>query len=192
MNRKIILASTSSRRKALLAETGLVFEAVAPNYEEDMTLPLQPRELVLKLSLGKAESLAEEYPDAVIISADTFIAFKDIVLGKPHTPEKAKEMLRMLSGEMNTILTGLAVVDTKSKKVIQRIVEPKVSFKKLTEKEIEDYVETGEPLDKAGAYAIQGLGGALVEKVEGDWASAVGLPTKELLEILKNDFGISH
>ena len=189
-NRKIVLASTSPRRKKLLADTGLVFEAVAPKYEEDMTLPLAPHELAEHLARGKAESVAVAYPDAIIIASDTLIGFKEKVLGKPHTSEKACEMLRMLSGETNTIFTGLAMIDTKSGRTITKVIEARVQFRKLSDQEIGDYVATGEPLDKAGAFAIQGLGGALIENIEGDWSGAVGLPISQLLEILRNDFGI--
>ena len=182
--RKIILASTSPRRRALLTQTGLEFEAVAGGYVEDMTLPLQPEELAKHLSRGKAESVADLYPDAVIIAADTFIAFKGAVLGKPHTPEKAAEMLRALSGEVNTIFTGFTILDSLNKRCVSEVIEAKVYFKQLTEEGIAEYVATGEPLDKAGAYAIQGIGKKLIEKIEGDWEGAVGLPTQEIMKVL--------
>src|SRR3989344_245012 len=103
MNRRIILASTSPRRKELLEKAGLVFEVVGSDYEEDMTLVLLPSELAKHLSRGKAEAVAKNYPDAVIIAADTFVVYGDSLLGKPHTPEKAKEMLQMLNGKPHTI-----------------------------------------------------------------------------------------
>lgn len=173
-----------------MAETGLDFEAIAGDYEEDMTLPFLPRELVTKLSHGKAECVAKKYPEAVVIGGDTIVAFKDKVLGKPHTEERARQMLHMLRGEKNLILTGLTVMCLEEGKTISRIVESGIYFKDLTDQEIEDYIKTGEPLDKAGAYAAQGLGGNLVRRMDGEMSAIMGLPKKELLEILENDFGI--
>ncbi len=185
MNRKIILASTSPRRKQLLEKTGLHFEIFPGNYEEDMTLPMAPRELAKFLSKGKAESVVSRFPDALIIGADTFISFESKVLGKPHTAEKAKEMLSMLRGKQHSVLTGFAVIDTKSGKIINDVVETKIYFKNYLDKEIDDYIATGEPLDKAGAYTLQGIGEKLIEKIEGDRDSAIGLPVDHVLKALK-------
>jgi len=187
--RKIILASTSPRRKELLEKTGLPFEIVASNYEEDMTLVLPPHELAKHLSKGKADAVAQDYKDAIIIAADTFIVFGDKILGKPHTPKKAKETLAMLSGGTHSIVTGFTIIDTQTGKNISRTTETKVHFRKLTIEEIDAYVATGEPLDKAGAYGIQGLGSELVDKIEGSFSNVVGLPVEEVMVALK-DFGI--
>lgn len=116
--RRIILASTSPRRKELLAQTGLLFETVSSNYEEDMTLPLPPDELVKFLSKGKAESVAQNYSDAIIIGGDTFIFFNGNVLGKPYTPIRAKEMLKMLSGKEHSVFSGFTVIDTLNNKIV--------------------------------------------------------------------------
>ncbi len=190
MNRKIILASTSLRRKELLSKTGLIFEVVTGNYEEDMTLPLQPKELALLLSKGKAQSLASNYHDAIIIGADTFVSYQNQVIGKPYTKEKAKETLQMLRGNCHSIITGFTIIDTKDNRVFSEAVETKVYFKNYTDEEIDDYIATGEPLDKAGAYAIQGLGVKLVEKVEGDYDNVMGLPIENIIKAL-NDFGVT-
>ena len=187
--RKIILASTSPRRKELLEKTGLPFEIVASNYEEDMTLVLPPHELAKHLSKGKADAVAQDYKDAIIIAADTFIVFGDKILGKPHTPKKAKETLAMLSGGTHSIITGFTIIDTQTGKNISRTTETKVHFRKLIIEEIDAYVATGEPLDKAGAYGIQGLGSELVDKIEGSFSNVVGLPVEEVMVALK-DFGI--
>lgn len=187
--RKIILASTSPRRKDLLEKTGLLFEIATSNYEEDMTLRLPPHELAKHLSKGKAVAVARDYTDAVIIAADTFIIFGDKILGKPYTSEKAKETLAMLSGSTHSIITGFTILDTKSGKNISHTTETKVHFRKLTTEEIDAYVATGEPLDKAGAYGIQGLGSELVDKIEGSFSNVVGLPVEEVMVALK-DFGI--
>lgn len=187
--RKIILASTSPRRKELLAKTGLVFDAVASDYEEDMTLQLPPDELVKFLSKGKAESVAQKYGDAIIIGGDTFIAFNGHMLGKPHTPVRAKEMLKLLSGQEHSVFSGFTIIDTKSKKIISEAVEAKIKFKDLSDTEIDAYIETGEPLTRAGAYAIQTIKDTFVEKMSGDYDGIVGLPVTEVRKALRT-FGI--
>lgn len=189
MQRKIILASTSPRRIELLTKAGVNFEAVASDYEENMTLPMEPKELAKFLSRGKAEAVAKNYEDAIIIGGDTFIAFNGKILGKPHTPERAREMLVMLSGHTHSVISGFTVIDTKSGKVISDAEEAYITFKNLSSKEVDDYIATGEPLTRAGAYAIQTIGEKFIEKWEGDYDSIVGLPTSRVLEVLK-DCGI--
>lgn len=191
MGRRIILASTSPRRKELLEKTGLVFEVVGSDYEEDMTLVLPPTELAKYLSRGKAEAVAKNHPDAVIIAADTFIIYNGKVLGKPHTLEKAKEILRMLSGNPHTVVTGFTVIDAQNGESSSEAVATNVYFKNLNEQEIDDYIATGEPLDRAGAYAIQGLGKSFVNHIEGDYDNVVGLPTTAVLKALKHFAGVS-
>lgn len=183
--KKLILASTSLTRKKLLVEAGLVFEIVSSNYEEDMSIPLSPKKLAMHLSEGKAEAVADRHKDAVIIGADTFIVYKDKILGKPHTGDKAKEMLKMLSGKQHSAITGFTVIDSGNNKSVSRVIETKVFFKKLSDKEVNDYVATGEPLNKAGAYAILEKGKNLVEKIDGSESNVAGLPMQELLETLK-------
>lgn len=189
--KKIILASGSPRRKELLEKTGIVFEIIPSTYEEDMSIDLSPVELSIFLSKQKAESVAENNPDAVVIGADTFVVLGDKVLGKPHIKEKAKEMLSILSGKQHSVITGFTVIKKSANKSISKAVETKVYFKNLTNEKIEDYVNTGEPLDKAGAYAIQGIGKKLVEKIEGDYSNIVGLPIDDVMETLK-EFNIEY
>ncbi len=188
--RKIILASTSPRRKELLAKTGLQFEAVSSDYEEDMTLPLPPDELIKFLSKGKAESVAKSYDDAIIIGGDTFIYFDGQVLGKPYTPERAKEMLKMLSGNEHSVFTGFTIIDTKNYKTVSEAIEAKIKFKDLTDKEIDDYIATEEPLTRAGSYAIQTVEKTFIESFNGDYNAIVGLPVDDLMKALKY-FGVS-
>lgn len=183
--KKLILASTSPRRKELLVSTGIPFEIIGSSYEEDMTLDLPPAELAKHLSHAKAQAVADTVHHAVVLGADTFIVFHNKILGKPHTAEKAKETLRMLSGNQHSVFTGFAIIDADTKKTVSKVLETKLFFKQLSETEIEEYVETGEPLDKAGAYGIQGLGGKLVEKIEGSFDNVVGLPVAEVVEALK-------
>lgn len=189
MARRLVLASTSPRRLKLLTDAGFAFEAIAPDYEEDMTLPMPPVELVKFLSQGKAESIANKVSDGVIVAGDTFVAYQDTPIGKPHTAERAIEMLKLLSGTEHSVLTGFTVLDTRSGKLVSEAIEAKIHFKTITDAEIEAYVATGEPLDKAGAYAIQGEGRKFVERIDGDFVTIVGLPVKRIIEVLK-EFGI--
>jgi septum formation protein len=188
MENKIILASTSPRRKELLARILNNFEIIPGNYEEDMTLKLPPEELAMTLSAGKALDVAKNN-EGIIIGSDTFISFNKEVLGKPHTPEKAKETLSKLSGKTHKIYTGLTIINTKTKEIIQDYEITKITFKELSEKEIEEYIATKEPLDKAGAYALQGIGAKLITKIEGSRTSAIGLPIEKLAKIL-NKMGV--
>lgn len=187
--RKIILASASPRRKELLALTGLKFEVDPADYEEDMNLKLSPHELARFLSLEKARSIAGKYKNAIIIAADTFVVMGEKILGKPHNDAEAKRMLELIEGRTHSVITGFTILDTDTGKKLSRSVETKVTFRKLAEKDIEAYVKTKEPLDKAGAYAIQGLGSILIKSIEGDYFNVIGLPLCALVEKLK-EFGI--
>lgn len=187
--RPIILASSSPRRKELLSLTGLKFRVDPGDYLEDMDMKLTPHELAKFLSLEKARSVAGRYKDSIIISADTFIVFKGRLLGKPHTKKEARKMLEVLSGKTHSVITGFTILDTRNSKRSSDSVETKVSFKRLAQKEIDAYVKSGEPLDKAGAYAIQGLGSVIVKKIDGDYFNVIGLPLSKLAKSLKK-FGI--
>lgn len=189
---KIILASGSPRRKELFEKLQIPFVVEVSNYEEDMNLKLKPLELAKELSRGKAEAVADKHKneEVIIIGADTFVVLKNKILGKPRTTEKAKEMIKEMSGKAHSVITGFTIINSKSGKKVSKAVESKVYFRKLTDKEIEDYVRTGEPLDKAGAYAIQEFGSVLIERIEGDYTNIVGLPLAPLIEGLKK-FGIN-
>lgn len=187
---QIILASTSPRRKALMERTGVKFKIINPDYEEDMTLDLPPKKLAAVLSMGKAMSVARHHSNAVIIAADTFIVFGNKVIGKPKNRKDAARILREFSGKKHSILTGLALVWHDKNKKFSAVSETKVTFRKLTDAEIKSYVSMPEPMDKAGAYAIHGLGGMFTAKVEGDYSGAIGLPLSALAKGLKS-FGFS-
>lgn len=187
--KQIILASKSPRRKEILEKTGLPFSIVESGYEEDMSLAFSPEELAQHLSLEKARAVAKKHSNAIIIAADTFVVFNNQLLGKPHTVEKAKEILQMLQGKSNKVITGVTILDTDTNQIETFIDQTEVYLKPLTESEIANYIKSGEPLDKAGAYAIQGLGATFIEKIEGDFFSTMGLPLSKLVERLK-EFGI--
>jgi len=186
----IVLASTSPRRKALLEQLGLKFAVDARVMEDTGLAGLEPNELVKAVSLKKAESVAGYYPDAIIIAADTIGVIEGKIIGKPHSKKEASVMLASLSGKAHTVITGFTVLDTLTRKAVSWSVETTVFMKRIEAYEIETYVATGEPLDKAGAYAIQGLGAALVARIEGDYFNVVGLPLCALTETLK-EFGIN-
>jgi septum formation protein len=187
--RHIVLASASPRRKELLEKLGLKIEVDPSESSEDLSGNLSPEDLAKSISVEKAKTVASRYPDAVIIAADTFGVLGKKLLGKPHTGEEARKMLLEMSGKSHRVITGFTVLDTRTGKIVTKSTETRVYFKKLTRSEIDLYVNTGEPLDKAGAYAIQGLGAVIVEKISGDYYNVVGLPLNALTEVLK-EFGI--
>ena len=186
----IILASASPRRKVLLEKIGLIFEVEPSNYEEDMPLRLEPHEFARKISLEKARVVASKHKNSIVIAADTFIVFGGQILGKPHTEKDAREMLEAISGKYHSVITGFSIIDTGKNKTLSKSVETKVYIRNLTLAEIDAYVKTREPLDKAGAYAIQGLGSVFVEKIDGDYYNVVGFPLSALTEALK-EFGVN-
>lgn len=188
--RQIVLASASPRRKELMELIGLKFKVVPSRYEEDMTLRLTPRRLACLLSSKKAEDVALRCPDALVIAADTFIDRGGRLLGKPGTPAEAKQMLRSLSNRSHEVITGFTVLDTTSGVRVSKAVATRVFFNKLTQREIDAYVASGEPMDKAGAYAIQGLGSIIIKKIDGDYFNVIGLPLNALVSVLRK-FGVS-
>ena len=188
--KRIVLASTSPRREALLKQIGLKFTVDARVLEDIEPVSQEPHQLAKEIALRKAKSVANEHPDAIIIAADTFGVIDNRTFGKQYTEMEARALLDWLSGKAHTVITGFTVLDTLTGKTVSRSVETTVYMKQLTKLEIEAYVRTGEPLDKAGAYAIQGLGAVLVEKIEGDYFNVVGLPLYALSEVLKG-FGIN-
>ena len=196
MKRRMVLASKSPRRRELLEMLGAQFEVITSDCDENIT-GLAPRDLVRELALRKAEAVYERLndPDAVVIGSDTIVTPDGVkALGKPRDRGDAVRTLTELSGKWHSVCTGIAVIgraaDNTSKKIAE-MVETKVKFLDLTKEECERYADTGEPLDKAGSYGIQGRGGALVEKIDGDYYSVVGLPVSRLRVILRDEFGIN-
>lgn len=187
--KRIILASASPRRKELLEKIGLKFEVEPSNYVEDMRSGLSPDELARAVSLEKAKAVACRHKNTIVIAADTFIVFKGKIMGKPGTEAEARKMLMRLRGKSHSVVTGFTILDTDENKILTKSVETVVHIKNLTSEEIEAYVKSGEPLDKAGAYAIQGFGSVIVERIEGDYFNVIGLPLSALAEGLK-EFGI--
>jgi septum formation protein len=188
--KKIILASQSPRRKQLLTQLDVQFTVVPSYIEEKMNARLKPRSQAENLSLQKATTVAQKYKDAIIIAADTLVVIDNEILGKPKDVTDAKRMLKKLSGKTHVVITGYTIIDTETNKTITNSEESKVFMKKLSNKEIENYIKKENVFDKAGAYAIQGFGSLIIEKIEGDYSNVVGLPLFSMFHELKH-FGIS-
>jgi len=180
----IILASKSPRRRALLEQMGVRdFRIVTPDIDEHMDRDLPPAELVRQISLEKAQAVAAQAdPNMVVIAADTVVALDGVVLGKPADKEEAFRMLSLLSGNRHQVYTGLTVL--RGEQVFSQWEETAVTFRSLTAEEIEAYIATGEPMDKAGAYGIQGYGALFIEGINGDYYNVMGLPVCRLGQIL--------
>lgn len=184
MHMDIILASKSPRRRALLEQMGVRdFRIITPDIDEHMDRALPPAELVRQISLEKAQAVAAQAdPNTVVIAADTVVALDGAVLGKPADEEEAFRMLSLLSGNRHQVYTGLTVL--RGEQVFSQWEETAVTFRPLTAEEIEAYIATGEPMDKAGAYGIQGYGSLLIEGISGDYYNVMGLPVCRLGQIL--------
>ena len=186
---KIILASQSPRRKELLERMGIQdFETISPNVDESAFHGLPPEELVRRLSAEKAAAVAGKVgEDAIVIAADTVVALEGAVLGKPADELDAFKMLSALSGVRHQVYTGVTVCRGGEKQTAHEVTD--VTFRELSEREIEDYIATGEPMDKAGAYGIQGYGALLIQGISGDYYNVMGLPVCRLSGMLSR-FGV--
>jgi len=183
--KQIILASTSPRRREILSKLGISFVVEAGVYEEDMTLAMPPLELVKHLATGKADAVARTRTDSLVIASDTIVVFQGKALGKPKNKQHAIDTLKMLSGKENDIITAVAIHDGPSGKKVIFADTTKVFMKEMTEQDIVAYVENGEPMDKAGSYALQGLGAMFIDRIEGDFFNAMGLPLAHLAAELR-------
>lgn len=184
---KLILASASERRHELLKRLTPDFEIVISDFEEDKVIfEGDCGDYVKEISKGKALDVGKKRNgDFLILGCDTIVAFDGKVLGKPKDIEDAKYMLMMLSDGVHQVYSGLTLYHTLSGKMISDFVKTDVKFSKLTEREIDNYIKTGEPMDKAGAYGIQGYGGVFVEEIHGCYYNVVGLPLNRLSYLLK-------
>ncbi len=183
MKHKLILASASPRRREILAKTGIPFEVVVSGCDENIN-EKAPDKLVTELARLKATDVAGSYPDAVIIGADTVVAHKDSILGKPAGRDDAFNMIRSFAGDTHQVYTGVCVVIPDGR-IINYNVCTNVNVSEMTDEEINRYLDTDEYRDKAGAYAIQGLFAPYITSIEGDFYNVVGLPVSSLYSILK-------
>ena len=184
MKLRLVLASTSPRRRELLESLGIRFEVVLPEVDEHRHPNEEPYDYVARLARAKAEAAIA--PDAVVVAADTIVVIDGQVLGKPGHPEEAMSMLRRLHGATHEVMTGVAVARTTDiVQVVTAVESTLVKFLPMTDEEIVDYVGTGEPMDKAGAYALGGLGAIFVESVHGSPSSVIGLPLHTTARLLR-------
>ncbi|MBI1796865.1 MAG: septum formation inhibitor Maf [Candidatus Eisenbacteria bacterium] len=179
----MVLASASPRRVALLRQAGVSFTVVDPGPDRDWPGAAEPRVGVRALALEKARRVAARRPDRVVIGADTVVVLRGQRLGKPHDADESAAMLQRLHGRTHEVWTGIAVVRGHETRTASEMT--RVQFARMSPAEIEAYVRSGEPLDKAGAYGIQGLAGQFVRRIEGDYANVVGLPVARLRQILR-------
>ncbi|GAB6095537.1 Maf family nucleotide pyrophosphatase [Desulfatiferula olefinivorans] len=181
---RLILASRSPRRKYLLKQAGLAFDVIPSTVDENEITVTEPDHYVRYLAEIKARDVAENYPSSWVLGADTIVLIDGMILGKPLCRDDARKMLKRLSGRTHVVYTGFCLTCVDRGRLISRTVSTNVRFKDLTDHEIDWYIHTPEPFDKAGAYAIQGLGTFLVKSIDGSYTNVVGLPVCEVIETL--------
>lgn len=180
MNEKLILASSSPRRRELMGYTGIPFEVITADAEELKTGA--PEELVMENAARKAAAVAEKHPGRLVLGADTVVYLQNRVLGKPRDEKDAEEMLMLLSGAWHTVYTGVCLIKDGYRDV--GLDQSRVQFSFLSHDTILRYIATGEPMDKAGAYALQGCGGMFVRRIEGSYSNVIGLPMALVRDML--------
>jgi septum formation protein len=180
--KRLILASASPRRKEMLANLGLDFEILVAGVDEVVQHGESPEEFVLRAAIEKASDITAKHPDAWVLGADTIVVCQGEILGKPKDASEAQRMLMRLAGQMHKVLTGFCLKWEQENISVSRVIATEVYFSAFTEEIAAAYVATGEPLDKAGAYGIQGRGGVLVEKIVGSYSNVVGLPLVETID----------
>ena len=180
---KVILASASPRRRQLLAAAGIEFEVIESFVPEQPEPGESARDYALRMAREKARAVSSRFPDAIVIAADTIVLCETQILEKPAHPDDARRMLAMLSGRIHTVVTAFALA--RDATILESTpVESQVTFRKLADAEIDDYIATEEPFDKAGAYGIQGIGGGFISHVEGSRDNVMGLPTERVVAAL--------
>ncbi len=188
--KRIILASASPRRRELLTQLGLQFDVAVSDADEAFDKHLSAEQNVMRIASGKAKAVASQIDgDCLIIGADTVVCCGETVLTKPPDEQSAFGMLRMLSGRTHTVYTGFAVLRTSDFQLETGCEQTQVTFRDLTDEDIAGYIKTGEPMDKAGGYGVQGIGAVLVRAICGDYSNVVGLPLGSLAQTL-GKFGI--
>jgi septum formation protein len=185
-DREIILASTSPRRRYLLRLIRIKHKVTSPRVREEDHLDEDPVRHVLHLSRLKASSVRGDFRQGYILGADTIVVLDGDILGKPADRAEARTMLTRLGGRVHEVYTGLTLIDAASGKEVQGYERTRVKIRKLAASDMDAYIETGEPMDKAGSYGIQGYGAAIVEKVDGCYFNVVGLPIVRLLSLIRD------
>ena len=188
---KIILASSSPRRKEILENANVKFDIIKSEIDEVILDNELPSQVVMRLAFEKCIDIATKHRECLVIGADTVVVLDDVILGKPKDIDEAIEMITQLSGKTHQVITGISLINLSANKKIIDYVVSNVKFKDLSAKDIKDYIQTNESLDKAGAYGIQGYGALLVEEIQGDYFNIVGLPISRLSDLLKQHFSIN-
>lgn len=183
---KLVLASTSPRRKDILSRLHLPFEIIAPDFEEISDESLSAKEEALHFAKGKALSVAKKLQDAIVIGSDTLIECDGEKIGKPKDACEAKVILRKLQGRAHLIWTAVVLVEMPGQTARAFVEKVEVALHPMTDAEIDDYVQSGEPLDKAGGYAVQGIGRKFIQTLKGDRLAAIGLPLAPIADFLKS------
>ena len=184
-----ILASRSPRRRQLLRQAGFSFRIVPSTIDEIIPRNVEPESVVQRLAFDKALPISRRSPHSLVLGADTIVTHNNTILGKPADGEEAKMMLRSLSGNTHTVYTGIALIHGATKRRITTFESTDITFATLSDQEIEAYVATGSPMDKAGAYGIQDdMGAIFVTRINGDYFTVVGLPLRLLYHTIKEEF----
>ena len=184
-NEAFILASGSPRRRELLRQLGFAFTVIPSRLEETNQSGMEPRGHATYYAKEKAKEVAQRYPQQWVLAADTIVIVDEEILGKPVDFAEATAMLSRLSGRSHSVITGVSLVHLRYGVEKSQAVETKVFMRRLSTADIEGYITTGEPMDKAGAYGIQGIGGCLIQRIEGSYSNVVGLPLCETVELLR-------
>ncbi|MEI6731603.1 MAG: Maf family protein [archaeon] len=185
MKKRIILATTSPRRHSLAKTMGLDFEVVASEYEEDMSLKLKPKELVMKFAHGKAADVAKKFDGGIVIGVDTIVVHNGKNIGKPRNEKEACKLLKSYSGKKHYVYSGVCLIDCKTGRTIQDCEITEVHFRKMEDGEIKKYIKTGEPGDKGGGYGIQGLASIFIKKINGCYYNVMGFPIYNIYKNLR-------
>jgi len=180
----IILASESTRRVDILRTLGISFSIIPPKINETQRKDESPKNYVSRVSFEKAQSVGMHFPDKWVVAADTVIVYKNRIMGKPKDERDAFKMLKKLSGKWHKVITGFCILNVSKDIIYRDVVETKVFLREMDDREIIRYINTSEPLGKAGSYAVQGRGGYMVKEIKGSYSNVVGLPICELAEAL--------
>jgi len=183
---RFILASASPRRIELLSLLGLHFEVMPSNVDETFIKGETPRDHVLRLSEDKVQIASALHPEAWVMGADTIVVINGDVLGKPRMPDEAREMLGKLSGQIHTVFTGFTITRKNADILVRDAVESSVLFREIPEDEMTWYIRSREPYDKAGGYAVQGMGAFFIKEIHGSYTNVMGLPLCEVVDVLKS------
>jgi len=186
LSHPFILASASPRREDLLRSVGLKFKIIPAHVDETGLAGERPRAHVRRLSRDKASVIARQYPEAIVLGADTIVVIDGLILGKPKSKKQAREMLERLSGRRHTVFTGFTLMHTRLRITETRVVQSAVQFKVISPAEMDWYVAGDEPYDKAGGYAVQGMGAYFIKAIRGSYTNVIGLPLCEVLEEMKS------